>query len=104
MQLYPLKLVTVVAEEILKGQITKKAVALGATGFTYHVTHGCGPRDTRHDSLSGDNVRIEFVCPQDVAEAILTMISHDFFEHYACIAWVTDVSVMRGALYAKKKT
>lgn len=38
-----------------------------------------------------------------VAEAILTYISHNLFENYGCIAWVTDVSVVRGSHYVMQK-
>lgn len=102
MQLYPLKLITIVAEEVLKDQIIQKARELGATGYTSGECNGFGPRESRHDSVSGINVRIEFVCSESVAVAILTTISHDYFEHYACIAWISDVAVVRGARYLGK--
>jgi nitrogen regulatory protein P-II 2 len=43
--------------------------------------------------------KAEFVVPMPVAEKILTHISDNYFEHYACIAWVSDVQVVRGELY-----
>jgi nitrogen regulatory protein P-II 2 len=99
-QLNTLKLVTIVAEQILLEQITAKALELGATGCTWSESKGQGSRGARKDEFSG-NVRIEIICPPMVAESILTFVSHSFFEHYACIAWITDVSVMRGARYLK---
>ena len=102
MQLYPLKLITIVVEEVLKDQILRKVQELGATGYTYGECQGYGARGTRHDNVSGTNVRIEVVCPDNVAIAIMTTISHDYFEHYACIAWTSDVAVVRGARYVVK--
>ena len=102
MQLYPLKLITIVTEEVLKDQMIHKAQELGATGYTVYECQGKGVRGTRHDSVSGANVRIELVCPESVAVAILTTVSHDYFEHYACIAWISDVAVVRGARYVGK--
>jgi nitrogen regulatory protein P-II 2 len=99
-QLHSLKLVTIVAEQVLLEQITTRSLELGATGCTWSESKGQGSRGARRDEFSG-NVRIELICPPPVAESILTFVSHSFFEHYACIAWVTDVSVVRGARYVK---
>jgi|SRR5579871_939885 len=105
MQLHPLKLVTIVAEQILKEQLIKKGTELGATGCTYFEAEGTGSRGARSEGISSDftgsNVRIEFICPQSVADAIMTYVSHHYFENYACIAWVSDVSVVRGERYLK---
>ena len=101
MQLYPLKLVTIVTEQILRDQIVKKIVELGAAGCTWQEAQGTGSRGARRDAVGGGNVQIEVICPQSVAEAILTFVSHHYFDHYACLAWVTDVSVVRGARYDK---
>jgi hypothetical protein len=38
----------------------------------------------------------------EVAEKILTHVSHEYFEHYACIAWLSDVQVVRGDQYVAK--
>jgi nitrogen regulatory protein P-II 2 len=100
MQLHPLKLVTIVTEPVLKDQILEKVTALGATGYTYGDVTGSGSRGIRI-GIGGENVKIEIVCPNNVAEAILTFISHHSFENYACIAWVADVSVVRGSHYVK---
>ena len=102
MQLHPLKLVTIVAEEILKDRLVKKVQELGATGASYHRTQGVGSRSARHNDMFGENVQMKIVCEADVAEAILRYISETYFENYAIVAWVTDVEVMRGSHYLKK--
>jgi hypothetical protein len=101
MQLHPLKLVTVVTEKVLRDQIVQKILELGATGCTHADVLGTGSRGARRDDVFGGNVRIDVICSQSVAEAILTFVSHNFFERYACIAWVTDASVVRGARYVQ---
>lgn len=101
MQLCPLKLVTIIAEMVLREPIVHKVLELGATGVSYHSCGGTGSRHTRHDVVLGENVQIKVVCPKEVAEAILTFVSHNYFEHYACIAWMNDVEVVRGTHYAK---
>jgi nitrogen regulatory protein P-II 2 len=102
MQLQTLKLVTIVAEQVLREQICDKIIELGATGYTLSEVEGYGPRGTRTGIGRGDNVRVEVICPLTVAETILTFVSHHYFKSYACIAWVTDVAVMRGDHYVKR--
>ncbi|HLJ12685.1 MAG TPA: hypothetical protein VKU82_15930 [Planctomycetaceae bacterium] len=101
MQLHPLKLVTIVTEQILKDQIVKKIIELGAAGCTWQEAQGTGSRGARRDAVGGGNVQIEVICPDSVAEAILTFVSRNYFDQYACLAWVTDVSVVRGKRYEK---
>ena len=101
MQLQTLKLVTVVAEEVLKDQLVRKVLELGATGASYHATEGIGSRTARHDDVFGENFQLKVVCPQDVAERILTYISNHFFDDYAIVAWIADVQVVRGSHYVK---
>jgi nitrogen regulatory protein P-II 2 len=101
MQLQPLKLVTIVTEQVLRDQLAQKILELGATGCTSQDALGTGSRGARQNDVFGGNVRFEIVCSPAVADAILTHVSHNYFEHYACIAWVTDVSVVRGTRYVK---
>jgi hypothetical protein len=103
MQLYPLKHVTIVAESILKDQISKKVLELGATGFSCTEAQGDGSRGAR-SVMAGENVKFDVICPEEVAVAILTYVSHNCFETYGCIAWITDVSVVRGSHYLKRKS
>ena len=101
MQLYPLKLVTVVGETVIMDDVAKEGVELGATGYTLSEVIGHGSRGTRTSILTGASktMKVEFVVPMDVAEKILTHVSHAYFEHYACIAWLSDVQVVRGQAY-----
>lgn len=101
MQLHPLKLVTIVAEEILKDPLRKKFLELGATGYTSSEAQGYGSRGSRTDEFGSGNVRFEIICPANVAEAILTFVAQTYVENYACISWMVDVQVARGARYVK---
>jgi len=104
MQLYPLKLVTVVGETVIMDDIAKEGVELGATGYTLSEVIGQGARGARNVIITGASktMKAEFVVPKDVAEKILTHVSHTYFEHYACIAWLSDVQVVRGQAYVAK--
>jgi nitrogen regulatory protein P-II 2 len=103
MQLYPLKLVTVVGETVIMDDIAQEAVKLGATGYTLSEVVGQGSRSARNVILTGaaKTMKLEFVVSMDVAEKILMHVSHNYFEHYACIAWLSDVQVVRGLQYTQ---
>ena len=99
MQLHPLKKLTIVTEGTLRPLLLKKICELGASGYTCREVQGYGSRGTRTDQFAS-NIEVEVICPESVANAILTYVSHNYFENYACIAWVSDVQVVRGARYA----
>jgi nitrogen regulatory protein P-II 2 len=104
MQLYPLKLVTIVGEAVIMEDIAEFGLELGATGYTMSEVSGHGSRSARNVSVSGSakTLKLEFVVPTEVATKILTDVSAEYFEHYAIIAWLSDVSVMRGDQYTRK--
>ena len=105
MQLYPLKLVTVVGESLIMEDIAERGIELGATGYTMSEVIGHGSRSARNvGSTAGGpkTLKVEFVVPTEVATKILEDVSHEYFEHYAIIAWLSDVSVMRGEQYTHK--
>ena len=101
MQLYPLKLVTVVGETVIMTDIAEESLKLGATGYSMTEVIGQGSRSARNVVNTGGakTMKVEVVVPMDVAERILTHVSHEYFEHYAVIAWVADVQVVRGQQY-----
>ena len=101
MQLYPLKLVTVVGETVIMEDIAEEGVKLGASGYTMTEVTGHGSRSARNvaSTTGARTMKVEFVVPADVAVSILTHISHQYFEHYAVIAWLADVQVVRGQQY-----
>ena len=104
MQLYPLKLVTVVGETVIMNDVAKEGIELGASGYTLSEVLGQGSRSARNVIVTGASktMKCEFVAPMEIAERILKHVSHTYFEHYACIAWLADVQVVRGEAYVGK--
>jgi nitrogen regulatory protein P-II 2 len=84
----PLKLVTIVGESVL-----------GATGWTICEARGEGSRGMRASPVPGDNIRIEAVVSEAVADRILAALSTEYFPHFALVAWISDVQVVRGEKY-----
>ena len=62
---------------------------------------GEGSRSTRNVGVSGEakTMKLEFIVPMDVAVKISLHVSTDYFEHYAIMAWMSDVHVVRGQSY-----
>ncbi|MBS0204575.1 MAG: transcriptional regulator [Planctomycetes bacterium] len=102
MQLHTLKKVTIITEDSLKQSLLKKIIELGATGYTCRQCEGYGSRGARSDQFTR-NVEVELICSEVVANDILTYVSHHYFDNYACIAWISDVQVVRGDRYTSTK-
>jgi nitrogen regulatory protein P-II 2 len=96
---HPFKLVTIIAEPVLEPHITRELRRLGATGFTVVESRGEGSRALHAGEIPGINVRIETIVPPDVAEAIVAYIARQYFTDYEVIAYLSDVSVVRGEKY-----
>jgi len=93
------KLLTIVAEAALEQRLSKDVVRLGAKGFTISPAHGMGPRNQRTGDLEGGNIRLETVISNEVLIQILELLETNYFPHYACSAWVTQVEVVRDERY-----
>lgn len=90
------KLVTVITEAVIESVIVDKMRELGAKGYTATDCRGEGSRGAR--SGPGElsrNVRIEVVCDAETARRITEALHTHFYDDYAMIAFVADVSVLR---------
>ncbi len=95
----PLKLVTIVGETVLAEHLHQDLRRLGATGWTQTDATGEGSRGMRAKTLRGDNFRLEVVVSAEVADRILEQLAVAYFPHYALVAWMSDVQVVRGEKY-----
>ena len=96
----PVKLLTVVAESMLADRLTRVVLAAGAVGYTLTPAKGVGARNQRSSSLGGVNVRSEVIATPRTAERLLEILVQEWFPHYAVVAWLTDIEVVRGEKYA----
>ena len=99
MDLRPLRLVTTVAAHVLRDRLIDDLRALGARGYTVTEVSGEGSRGVRAAEWEGRSVRFEVIASAAVAEAVLGRLASDYFQHYAVIAWVETVEVVRGDKY-----
>jgi nitrogen regulatory protein P-II 2 len=97
---HPLRLITIVAEEVLESHLVRELENAGATGWTVTQAHGRGSRGMRARSSDGTNIRIETIVNDEVADRILERLAEHWFPHYAVVAWVEAVQVVRGDKFA----
>lgn len=73
-------------------------LGLGAKGYTLSEVRGSGARGVRAGQPDV-NVKIEAVVSPEVADRILAHLAEHYFAHYAVIAYVETVAVVRGEKY-----
>jgi nitrogen regulatory protein PII len=92
MSLPKMKLLSIVFEAVLKEQILESVLEQGAKGYTCTPVSGLGSRGIRQGP-AGENLKVEVICSETVAEAIVAHVVKRYQAHYAFIAWVADVAV-----------
>lgn len=99
MKTVPLKRVTIVAEAVLEDRLLRDVKRLGARGFTVLEARGEGSRGVRASEWEGRNVQIETLVSEGVADRILDLLAERYFQHFAVVAYITTVDVVRGDKY-----
>jgi hypothetical protein len=96
MEHYPRRLLTIVTEALLERELLAEFEALGVRGYTITDARGKGGRGTRHSDWAQEgNVRIEIVCEPALAERVAARLRERYYDHYAMILYLQDVSVLR---------
>lgn len=90
------KLVTIVAEAVLERWIEQDMLRLGIHGYTVVEARGAGAHGVRSAESEQDrNVRIEAICEERVAEAVVQHLFDKYSQNYAMVLYLTDVEVIR---------
>lgn len=90
-----LKLVTIIADQLLAPDIASEILALGASGYTMGKVQGQGARGLQPLDWEGANMRIESVAGAATAAKIMDHLCAKYFSHHGVIAFLQDVEVMR---------
>ncbi len=96
MHTYPLKLVTIIADEVLEKRLIADIKKLGAKGYTIGKAHGEGAKGERMSEWEGENLRLETLVSESVAQKIMMHLAQEYFPNYTIIAYLSDVAVLRG--------
>ena len=90
------KLVTIVTEAALEHELVAEIQRLGATGYTITDARGKGGRGVRNASWTQSaNIRIEVVCQAAIADAIAALLRARYYDNYAMILFIGEVTVLR---------
>ena len=103
MNIVPLRLVTLVAERLLRDRLVEAVQTLGATGYTLTDVHGKGTRGVTPNALDGPSIKLEVIVPLEVAEAIVEHVAETYFAHYSLIVYVQEVKVVRSSKYGQQR-
>lgn len=90
-----MKLVTIIAEHVLRDALTADLRRLGARGYSIGEVEGEGSRGVHAQDWQGKNLRIETIVSPEVATTILEHVAARYFADYAVVAYVSTVDVLR---------
>jgi len=96
MDQYEKILLTVITEADLENEIVHLLQKTGVGGYTISDVRGAGHRGERSGEFqSTSNIKVEILCGKATAENLENKIRLKFFENYALIMFVSQVSVFR---------
>ena len=96
MQQFPRRLLTIVTEAVLERELVAEIEALGVRGYTITEARGKGSRGRRQSDWSQQgNIRVEIVCEAELAERVAGHLRDRYYDHYAMVLFLQDVSVLR---------
>ncbi|MGQ9550651.1 MAG: P-II family nitrogen regulator [Roseiflexus sp.] len=95
MKLTTVRLVTIIAEPVLKDRLIHDIQVLGVHGYTISEVHGEGTRGIHASQWQGGNIKIETLVSSETADRLMEAMAVRYFPNYAVIAYVTDVQVVR---------
>ena len=91
--------ITIIAEALLEDRLIRDVKTCGAKGYTVTQVHGEGTRGVRASQWEGGNIKLETIVSETVADLILEMVANKYFQHFAVIAYLETVAVVRGEKY-----
>jgi nitrogen regulatory protein PII len=96
MNAYLRKLLTIITESAIEHVLAEDLERLGAQGYTVSDVRGKGRRGVRSSAWPpSGNIRIEVVCDAATAAAIADRLRQKYYDDYAMILFISDVSVLR---------
>lgn len=96
MEQFPRRLLTVITEAVLERELVAELDALGVRGYTITDARGKGSRGRRQSDWSQEgNIRVEIVCEPALAVRVAARLRERYYDHYAMILFLQDVSVLR---------
>lgn len=93
---YQKTLIRIVTEAALENALIDDIERLGAHGYTVADVRGKGSRGARDaDWNVTSNIRLEVICDADVAQVIVSHLKQHYYDNYAMIIYLNEVTVLR---------
>ena len=90
------KLVVLISERAIEDNLARDVMRLGAHGYTVSDVRGRGSHGDRAGTWEADgSIRMEVLCDVETAVKLTTHVQEVYFRHYAMVAFVADVGVLR---------
>lgn len=89
-------LLTVITEAALEEALLRDFDRLGVRGYTVSDVRGRGSRGVRDAAWNeAANIRIEVICPRNLAEEALSHLQLNYYANYAMITFMQEIDVLR---------
>lgn len=93
-------LLTIITEAAIESRLLKDLDALGMRGYTIADVRGKGSRGVRDGQQTvSANIQIDTVLSQSKANLILAYLAKHYYDHYAMIAFMREVEILRPAKF-----
>ena len=99
MQTTDLKLLTVICEPVLSGQLIELARSLGVSGFTTTDVKGEGSAHRQSGENPDAKVKIEVLAETGLAQKVMEKIAEGYFKNYSVIAYLTNAEIFRSTKF-----
>lgn len=90
-----LLLLTIIAEDELESRLIADLKKLGVRGYTICAVRGEGVHGLRASQWEGENIKIEVIVDNNLADAIGEHVAKAYFPNYATILYLLPVQVLR---------
>lgn len=90
-----MKLLNIITEATLGSILPDEIIQLGASGYTLFEVSGSGKSGRREgDFTLSQNIQIEVVCEEEIAQKIIELCKTKYNKHYAMMIFVSDTDVV----------
>jgi len=88
-------LLTIIAEDELESRLIADLKKLGVRGYTICTVRGEGVHGLRASQWEGENIKIEVIVDNALADAIAELVAKAYFPNFATILYLLPVQVLR---------
>ncbi len=99
-----MNLLTIIAEDELESRLVGDLKKLGVRGYTICSARGEGLHGLRASQWEGENIKIEVIVDNALADAISEHVARVYFPNYATILYLLPVQVLREQKFSTPET